>query len=417
VDTSARNGTRPGGPARQPAPAAAPGGRRSPVTGVAELPGGVRLAYQDTGGGPPVVCVNNFQMLRNAWDPLVAELAPCHRVVTYDLRNQGDSHPGVGELRFADHVADLDALLDRLGIGAAYLVGTSISTLLVAELALARPRRVAGLVLACPAFSPTGRFRRELVSRSWLDLLERGGPEALFDHTYPLIFSDGMVHSGGRTRYRLARDFFLARFPVEALRANLRSALEPDDSPERLAAIGCPILLVLGDGDFLWSGSMAKQACRLFPDCRSVTLPGTGHLPYLDDPAGFASAVAGFVAECEGRATRPAAVPTPADGSRRDRDGRMDVDRREHVAGELRALLEEAVGGPVPLDEPGGRQASLWHLGLTSVGFIALLSAVEQRFGISWGLDEPVEAFGSFDALVDHVLANARALPDGEPRR
>lgn len=379
--------------------------------GTAVLPGGVRLTYQDTGCGPPVVLVNNFQMLRNGWDPVVTDLARRHRVVTYDLRNQGDSHPGDAQVHFADHVTDIEMLLDRLDIDTAYLVGTSISTLLVAEFALARPERVAGLVLACPAFSPTGRFRRELVSSSWLAIVEQGGAGALFDHTYPLIFSDRMVNTGGRTRYRVARQFFLARFPTESLRANLRAALEPDDSPERLATITCPILLVLGDGDFLWSGSMAEQACAMFADCRSLTLPGTGHLPYLDDPDGFGSAVSRFVAECRTRATAPAVTPTDEPDRCRDPHGRTDVDHREHLAGELQAMVEGTVGGRLPLDEPGNRQASLWSLGLTSVGFIALLSAIEQRFGITWALDEPVEAFASFDALVDHVLANTGTLP------
>ncbi|MGW0768603.1 hypothetical protein [Streptomyces sp. NPDC002676] len=74
------------------------------------------------------------------------------------------------------------------------------------------------------------------------------------------------------------------------------------------------------------------------------------------------------------------------------------------VAEQLRGLLENAVGAPLPLDDPAARAASLWNLGLTSAGFIRLLADIEDGFGLAWDLDEPTEAFSSYDALLAHVV-------------
>ncbi|MDL2078748.1 phosphopantetheine-binding protein [Streptomyces sp. GXMU-J15] len=76
------------------------------------------------------------------------------------------------------------------------------------------------------------------------------------------------------------------------------------------------------------------------------------------------------------------------------------------VAEHLRGLLENAVGAPLPLDDPAARAASLWNLGLTSAGFMRLLAEAEDAFGIEWDLDEPTDAFSSYDALLAHVTAH-----------
>ncbi|GAA4677779.1 MULTISPECIES: phosphopantetheine-binding protein [Streptomyces] len=77
----------------------------------------------------------------------------------------------------------------------------------------------------------------------------------------------------------------------------------------------------------------------------------------------------------------------------------------EAVAEKLRALLEDIVGGAVPLDEPGARTVPLWNLGLTSTGFMRLLDAIDETFGVEWDLLDSVDAVSSFDNLVAHIAA------------
>ena len=99
------------------------------VTHVLSRPGG-RLAYDDTGSGPLVVCVPGMGDLRSEYRLLAPRLeAAGHRVVTLDLRGHGES-----DATFDDHERttvgdDVVALLDRLDAGPAHLVGTSFGGL------------------------------------------------------------------------------------------------------------------------------------------------------------------------------------------------------------------------------------------------------------------------------------------------
>jgi pimeloyl-ACP methyl ester carboxylesterase len=263
------------------------------------LAGGGELYYEDRGEGPPLVFLNNFYIVSPVWRNFTGRLAEGHRLITYDLRNQGASQPGTAAVSFADHVEDLRVLLDHLGLPKVYLVGTSISTLIARDFALAHPERVAGSVLIGPAFSPNGGFRRELISRSWLATLTAGGTQGLFDHIYPLVFPDQVVHAGGPAAYLALRDNFMALLSRSSIKENLTASLDVDDDPELLSRLPGRTLIIIGDGDFAWSQSVLDDACARIPNCQGVVLPRAGHVPYFEAPDGFQDAVAAFVADCE----------------------------------------------------------------------------------------------------------------------
>ncbi len=269
------------------------------------LPDGGELYYEDSGEGPALTFINNFYIVSPIWQNFTGELAKQFRLVNYDLRNQGASTPGPGEVTFRDHVEDLRVLLDQRGIDKTYVVATSISTLIAREFALSYPDRVAGLVLIGPAFSPNGTIRRVLLSRHWLATLESGGTTELFNLLYPLVFPDQLVHSGGKAAYLALRDNFLSLLSKSSIAENLRASLEIEDDPQELARITAPTLFVLGDGDFAWSQSVIEDALDRVPNSQAVTLPRAGHVPFFDDPAGFQKATAQFVHACE-RAAVPA---------------------------------------------------------------------------------------------------------------
>ncbi|MGW0768605.1 alpha/beta fold hydrolase [Streptomyces sp. NPDC002676] len=265
------------------------------------LPGGGELYYEDSGEGPAVTLLNNFYIVSPIWRNFTTALADDFRLVHYDLRNQGASNPGPEPVSFMDHVEDLRALLDHLGIEQTYLVGTSISTLIAREFALKYPERVAGLVLVGPAFSPNGSLRRKLISRSWLASLESGGTQQLFNHLYPLVFPDQMIHQGGTAAYLALKDNFLSLLSVSSIRENLIASLEIEDDPEALGRITAPTLIINGDGDFAWSESVTEDALARIPDSRAITLKHAGHVPFFDDPQGFQKAVSEFAHELEAR--------------------------------------------------------------------------------------------------------------------
>lgn len=113
---------------------------------------GTRLYYELAGEGElPLVLIHAGIADCRMWDAQFASLAQQARLLRYDMRGYGQSHPKIGEF---SHTEDLLSLLDNLKIEHAVLVGCSKGGTTAIDLALAHPERVAGLVLVCAA--PTG---------------------------------------------------------------------------------------------------------------------------------------------------------------------------------------------------------------------------------------------------------------------
>jgi pimeloyl-ACP methyl ester carboxylesterase len=233
------------------------------------------------------------------WKNFTERLVERNTVITYDLRNQGASTPIDGELTFEHHVEDLVTLLDTLEIEHTYLIGTSISTLICRDFARAHPERVRGLVLLGPVFNPLGSKRRKYLTRSWLRSLEAGGPRALFDHFYPVVFGDHTIENGGSPAYLALRERFLALNSQGQLEKNLSASLTTQDDPAKLAEISCPTIVGAGDGDFLNSATSLEGLASLFPNARSEVIPYAGHVPYFEATDRFEELVLEFVDSIE----------------------------------------------------------------------------------------------------------------------
>jgi acyl carrier protein len=87
----------------------------------------------------------------------------------------------------------------------------------------------------------------------------------------------------------------------------------------------------------------------------------------------------------------------------------------QEVAERLAELLESEVGVRLDLADAAARAGSLWNVGLTSAGFVRLLTMVEEEFGLEWDLDDSVDAVATFDNLAAHVARNATRMPTAPP--
>jgi 3-oxoadipate enol-lactonase len=264
--------------------------------GRAPVAPGVELYYETRGAGAPVVLINNFFMLAPFWRALTPKLPDEYLVIGYDLRNQGLSNWPGGEIGPADHVDDVIRLLDHLGLERATLMGASASTLIARDAAIAHPDRVDAVVLAGPIFNATGGARRRRLLRSWLASLDAGGPAGLFNHIYPLIFTEQTIETGGSAAYLAVREIFLQVATVEQAGGNLAASLKMSDDPARLREIHCPTLVITGEADFLTSPSSLDAVKALVPDCTVTVLPFAGHAPYYEANEEFEAGVERFLA-------------------------------------------------------------------------------------------------------------------------
>jgi pimeloyl-ACP methyl ester carboxylesterase len=114
--------------------------------------GGVTLEYTVEGVGDPVVLVH-AGVVADFFQPLVAPLAGPgrFRVVHYHRVGYGDSsRPGDGDAGIAEQARQCQALLQKLGVDRAHVVGHSSGGLIATQLALDAPELVGTLALLEP---------------------------------------------------------------------------------------------------------------------------------------------------------------------------------------------------------------------------------------------------------------------------
>jgi 3-oxoadipate enol-lactonase len=260
---------------------------------------GTELYYEVRGSGPPLVIINNFFIIAPLWRNFTRMLEKSHTIVSFDLRNQGASSQTSGDIAFTSLVEDVGDVLDHLGIAQAYLIATSTSTLIARDFALAHPERVKALALVGPLFCPYGSRRRKFLTRSWMASLERGGVAGLFEHIFPLIYSDRTIESGGTPAYLALRERFTAVNSHGQLEQFLRASLTTDDDPAKLRRLSMPVKLIVGEADFLQSPSSLAATISLLPRGQLDMIAHAGHVPYFEATERFETSIAALVASLE----------------------------------------------------------------------------------------------------------------------
>jgi pimeloyl-ACP methyl ester carboxylesterase len=123
------------------------------TTGYATASDGVRIAYDVYGAKgvaqPALVFVHGWSCDRSYWKNQIEPFARKFRVVTVDLAGHGDSGVGRKDWTIESFGADVDAVVNKLGLDRVILIGHSMGGDVVAEAARQLPSgRVVGMIWA-----------------------------------------------------------------------------------------------------------------------------------------------------------------------------------------------------------------------------------------------------------------------------
>jgi len=246
---------------------------------------------------PALVLIHGLAGSTHWWDALVPLLAGSHRVIRVDLLGHGRSAKPAGRgYEIPEHGRRVGAVLDRLGVGRAVLVGHSSGGYVATALAEQRGDLVTALALidtgprldAFIAGGIAGRLGSAPVLGSLLwrlrsDSLMRRGLHSGFSragYEIPQQLVDdvlGMTHHGFTATSRAAERYVTQRA-----------------MPDRLRAIGAPLLVIFGEEDHRWRSASAADY-RAVPGARVELLPGVGHSPMLEDPQRTAAILRTFI--------------------------------------------------------------------------------------------------------------------------
>ena len=108
-----------------------------------------RIAYDDTGEGPLVVCIPSMGDVRGEYRFLIPQLvSDGYRVVSMDVRGLGETSTEWGDYSVVGIGKDIIALIQELDAGPAIVVGTSMAAGAAVWAAAEAPDLVRGIILA-----------------------------------------------------------------------------------------------------------------------------------------------------------------------------------------------------------------------------------------------------------------------------
>ena len=260
------------------------------------LVNGARLNYLQI--GPSSGCVDDLVMVHGLatslafwYLPYASVFGERYRVTVFDLRGHGRSELTPGGYTPQAQAADLEGLMDHLGIGSAHFVAHSFGGVVALGLARRAPTRVQSLVLCDTQMSATRHVSAEtwthapliqkLLDRHGLDLdahsaffgcalLTKVAEMLLADEELPADLLELVGPTLGRHPRRTAKRWL-------DLIAQAEEELLTDDGlgPETLRSFRFPLLNICGDRSRACATSPYLRT--LWPDAEFVTIPDAGH--------------------------------------------------------------------------------------------------------------------------------------------
>ncbi|MEU5424931.1 alpha/beta fold hydrolase [Streptomyces olivoreticuli] len=272
------------------------GGPLREATGdrIVRLDGGdVHIVEDGPPTAPALVRIHGTAGSTHWWDPVMPMLG-VHRVVRIDLLGHGSSAKPASGYSVPDQARRIGAVLDRLGIGHAAVVGHSLGGMVATSLAEQQRDLVRSLTLidtgprddAFQLDGTVGHLLRVPVIGQLLwrlrDSAIRDGLSTAF--TRPVRIPDQIIADVRGMTYRSYTS------TDRASSAYLRERA----MPERLSGLGLPVMVIHGARDKRWLPA-SYESYAAVPRAGIERLDGVGHTPMFEEPARTAALIRDFV--------------------------------------------------------------------------------------------------------------------------
>jgi pimeloyl-ACP methyl ester carboxylesterase/DNA-binding winged helix-turn-helix (wHTH) protein len=253
---------------------------------------GVRLAYAVAGDGPPLVRAANwmthlgYDIESPVWKHWVRDLSLNHRFIRYDERGCGLSDWDATEFTFEDWVADLESVVEALGLERFPLLGVSQGGAVAVAYAARHPERVTKLVL-CGAYA-RGRAVRaadedeKRAAALDLDLARVGWGRD--DPAFRQVFAAQFQPDGTRADWA-AFDQLQRRTTSPENAVRFLEEFGRIDVRDLAREVSCPTLIMHSRDDHRVPMRFGEELAALIPDSRLVALASNNHLLTASEPA------------------------------------------------------------------------------------------------------------------------------------
>ena len=264
----------------------------------------VKLYYEDSGAGRPILFIHEFSGDYRAWELQVRYFARRYRCITYNARGYPPSEVPNSVDKYSQRRAVDDAVgvLDHLKIEKAHIVGLSMGGFAALNFGIHYPERAFSLVVGAAGMGAepdkAAQFRQEVevVAGRW---------ESEGAAKFAPIYGAGP----GREQLEMKdprgfKEFIdqLSEHSATGAALTLRGVQARRPSPfelvPQLEQMVVPTLIIHGDEDrsCLGTGAFLK---RTIPSAGLMVFPKTGHTINLEEPALFNFAVQDFITQID----------------------------------------------------------------------------------------------------------------------
>jgi pimeloyl-ACP methyl ester carboxylesterase len=283
---------------------------------------GVRLYFEETGAGHPVILVHEFAGDLRSYEPQMRHFGKRYRTIAFNARGfpPSDVPEHVSSYSQAHAADDILAVLDHIGERQAHIIGLSMGGFATLHFGLRHPQRALSLCIAGCGYGAeldkrdTFRAEADLIA----GIIRTGGMSA---------FAERYAYGPTRVQFENKDPRGHAEFkrmlsehsPVGS--ANTQQGVQKERPSlytlvEEMRRINMPTLIITGDEDWpcLLPGILMKQS---IPTAALAVMPNAGHAINIEDPDEYNRIVGDFLAQVEsGRwpSRDPRAVSTSITG-------------------------------------------------------------------------------------------------------
>jgi pimeloyl-ACP methyl ester carboxylesterase len=253
---------------------------------------GVKLYYEETGAGVPIVFVHEFAGDCRSWESQVRHFGQRYRCIAYNARGYPPSDvPDDGEKYSQAHARDdIRAVLDALKIDQAHVVGLSMGGFATLHFGFTYPARARSLVVAGCGYGAAPDQRAQFAAETEANARrfeELGMAKAA--ETYALGPSRVQFQNKDPLGWREFADQ-LAQHSSTGSALTMRGVQKRRPSLyeliDKMKTINAPTLIMTGDEDWpcLEPALLMK---RTISTAALAVIPNTGHAINLEEPAAF----------------------------------------------------------------------------------------------------------------------------------
>jgi pimeloyl-ACP methyl ester carboxylesterase len=265
---------------------------------------GVRLYYEESGTGLPVIFVHEFAGDHRSWEAQMRHFARRYRAITYGARGYPPSDVPEDPARYSQARAadDIAAVLDHLQIDKAHVVGLSMGGFATLHFGFRHPARALSLCVAgCGYGAEKGQseaFKAEVAAVA--AFLEQAGSEAFAEkYAYGptrVQFENKDPRGFAEFKRQLAEHSMLGSRNTQLGVQGQRPSLY--DLVDQMKALTVPTLVLTGDEDWpcLQPALLMKQS---IPTAALAVMPNAGHTINLEAPDEFNRIVGDFLAQVD----------------------------------------------------------------------------------------------------------------------